>query len=70
MKLDFVHVFFVELRLDLVLLMIIVRIIFFVDTKIVQPHLVTMMLIAVVKINSRVHIIQMVISIIMKKPGS
>ena len=70
MILDLVHVFLMTLMKDLVFLMMNAEIIFFVDTKIVQPHLVTMMLIAVVKINSRVHIIQMVISIIMKKLGS
>ena len=57
MYLDFVHVTLVELMKLLVFLMINARIIYFVDTKIV-PHLVMMMLIAVVEINSRVQIIQ------------
>ena len=59
-----------KLMMDLVSLMINVEIIFFVDTKIVQPHLVMMMLIAVGEINSRVQIIQKIISLMMKKPGS
>ena len=54
-----------ELMKDLVLLMLNARIVFFVDTKIVQPHLVIMMSIVVVEINSRVQIIQMNISLMM-----
>ena len=70
MNLDFVHVSLVELMKDLVFLMINAWIIFFVDTKTVQYHLVMMMLIAVVEINSRVQIIQIVIFKMMKKLGS
>ena len=64
------HAFHTELVRDLVLLMINARIVFFVDTKIAQPHLVMMMSIAVVEINSRVQIIQIDISLMMKKLGS
>ena len=68
--LDLVDAFHMELMKDLVLLMLNARIVFFVDTKIVQPHLVIMMSIAVVEINSRVQIIQIDISLMMKKLGS
>ena len=54
----------------LVFLIFNARIIIFVDTKIVQPHLGIMMSIVVVKINSRVQIIQIDISLMMKKLGS
>ena len=69
MNLDFVHVSLVELMKDLVFLMINAKIIFFVDIKIVLPHLVMIMLIVVV-INSRVQIIQMIMLIMLKKLGS
>ena len=46
---------------DHVFLMINARMIFFVDTKIVLPHLM-MMLIAVLEINLRVQIIQIIFS--------
>ena len=61
------HAFHSELMKDLVLLMINVRMVFFVDTKIVQPQLA---MIVVVEINSRVKIIQMNISLMMYKLGS
>ena len=70
MILDLEHAFLMASMKDLVFLMINARIIFFVDTKIVQSRLVMMMLIAVVEINSRVQIIQINISEMMKKLGS
>ena len=69
MTLDLVHAFLMELMKDPVFLMMNARIIFFVDTKTVQPPLVMMMLIVVVT-NSRVQIIQIFISLLMKNPGS
>ena len=67
----FVHLEFLVVKMkEIVILMMSVKIIFFVDIKIVQSHLVMMMLIAVVEINSRVQIIQIIISIMMKKLGS
>ena len=59
-----------ELVRDLALLMINARIVFFVDTKIVKPRMVIMMSIVVVKMNSRVQIIQIDTSLMMKKLGS
>ena len=64
------HAFLMETMKDLVFLMINASIVYFVDTKIVQCHLVMMMLIVVVEINSRVQTIQMNISLMMKKLGS
>ena len=65
MTLDLVDAFHMESMKDLVFLMINARIVYFVDTKIVLPHLVMMMLIAVVQINSRVQIIQIIISLML-----
>ena len=70
MMLGLVDAFLMESMMDLVFLMINVRMIFFVDIKIVLSHLVMMMLIAVVEINLRVQIIQIIISGWMKKLGS
>ena len=70
MILDLEHAFPMETMKDLVFLMINASIVYFVDTKIVQSHLVMMMLIVVVEINSRVQTIQMNISLMMKKLGS
>ena len=61
MMLGLVDVFLMESMKDLVFLMINARMIFFVDTKIVLPHLM-MMLIAVLEINLRVQIIQIIFS--------
>ena len=67
MTLDLVHAFHMMLMKDHVLLMINARMVIFVDTKIVLMHL---MSIVVVKINSRVQITQIHISLMMKKLGS
>ena len=69
MILDLEHAFLMETMKDLVFLMINARIVYFVDTKIVQSHLEMMMLIVVV-INSRVQIIRIIISLMMKQHGS
>ena len=51
MILDLEHAFPMETMKDLVFLMINARIVYFVDTKIAQLHMVMTMLIAVVEIN-------------------
>ena len=69
MILDLEHAFLMETMEDLVFLMINARMVYFVDTKIVLSHLVMMMLIAVVEINSKVKIIQIITSQMLWKLG-